>query len=746
MAARTLLAALVIVAGALSAGGFVSAAGAFPEASSWGPVGTGVPLDTKLQIVWTMAMDTASVEDAFSLTDGVQVFQGPLVFAWTHTTSAPYGSEATPLFALNSSTTYHATVLSTARDSSGLYPLDQDRDGVGGEVTDALAWDFTTEDATPPRVVSTSPADMAANVSVTTDIVVEFSEAMDKASASKAFSISPEADGVILWDPPGTRLTFSPALNLQYGTLYIATVAGTAEDLSGNFLDGDGDGTGGDAYLFRFTTEPDVAAPRVDAAGPPTGAMSVSVSANVLVRFSETMLRTSVENAVSVTHGATTWTKANGSFTWSGAAFVDDTVVFNPFENLPFAAAVTVTLNASIARDPAGFYLDGDGDGTPEGSPADNVIWSFTTEATDTTSPTVLSAKPPSGSADVPETTNILISFSESMDSTSVEDAFALASAPRTWTKGDGTFAWSQGWDEATYTPSANLAFGTAYTIRFAAGAADVNGNLLDGNGDGAGGDDFASGFTTRAEPDAVPPSVMSTIPADGAAKVTRAPTISITFDDAMNRDETAGAISMAFVTGPLEAPVALGAFDWSAANHTVSFRPAEVLDWDSQYRVSVSQAAKDDAGLRLQTPFSFVFRTDGWSGRVIGVVVAGGLPVPGATVTLGNSTTQTNETGAFEFNGVEAGTYVITFAKDGYETVRLTRELNQWTAAGEGGRVIELGTVSLQRSDLLSPAAAASIVAAVLAALVTIGFLLRRRRRIVQFDELEADEAEAER
>jgi hypothetical protein len=131
----------------------------------------------------------------------------------------------------------------------------------------------------------------------------------------------------------------------------------------------------------------------------------------------------------------------------------------------------------------------------------------------------------------------------------------------------------------------------------------------------------------------------------------------------------------------------------------------------------------------------------------VTGVVVAGETPVPDATVTLGDLTTRSNETGVFEFASVESGTYEITVSKEGYVTARQTRTLSQWGGTGEGGRTLDLGTISLQRSDLLSPTAVASILAGVLAALLTIGVLLRRRRRsVVRLDDLEPEEGEAER
>ena len=746
MTARAILAAVVVLAGVLPAS-LVSAAGSYPQASTWSPQGSGVSLDAKILIGWTMRMDTASVEDAFSLTDGLQVFRGPLEFTWTHTTSTPFVSQATPRFALNSSTTYHATVLATATDASKLYPLDQDGDGAGGEVTDALAWEFTTEDAIPPRILSTLPAAGATDVPVTTDVFAEFSEAMDEASVSSAFLIAPSADGVVVWGPSGADMTLSPGLNLQYGTQYTASVAGTARDLAGNLLDGDGDGTGGDTYVFRFTTEPDVAAPQLLTKTPPNGAMSVSVSAIIDLRFSETMLRDSVAEAISLTDGVRTWTSANGSLRWSGTWFKDDAVVLDLYENFPFSAGVTVTVNASIARDPAGFYLDGDGDGIPEGSPLDDVAWSFTTEATDTTPPAVLSTRPSAGATNVLETTDILLTFGEPMVPTNVESGFALVSAPRTWTKMDGTFSWSQGWDEVRYVPSANLAFATSYAVRLAGTAMDVSGNPLDGDGDGAGGDDFASGFETRSEPDVVPPTVVGTLPADGASAVVRRPRISITFDDAMNPGATAGAISMAHVLDLFEEPVAIGAVEWFAAYRTVSFDPLETLDWDASYRVTVSQAAKDDAGLRLATSFSFVFRTARWSGHVIGIVLDGANPLPGATVTIDNRTTQTNESGAFAFEGVEEGTYTISISKEGYEIVRLTRTFSPSAGVGLEGRTIDLGNIALQRSDLLSPVAAASLLAAALAALLTVGLFMRRRRRsVVHLDDLEAEEGEVER
>ncbi|GAI13774.1 unnamed protein product, partial [marine sediment metagenome] len=111
-----------------------------------------------------------------------------------------------------------------------------------------------TYDTTPPTVTAKSPT--GSDVAVASSITITFSEAMNQTSAQSAFSTSPSVSGSFSWD--GNTLTFDPSDNLSYGTEYTVTVAGTAEDLAGNGLDGDKDGTAEgsptDDYSWSFTT------------------------------------------------------------------------------------------------------------------------------------------------------------------------------------------------------------------------------------------------------------------------------------------------------------------------------------------------------------------------------------------------------------------------------------------------------------------------------------------------------------
>ena len=119
-------------------------------------------------------------------------------------------------------------------------------------------------DATPPTVDSpavawpTVPKEGARNVSKNTDIVVYFSEKMDKSVEPDIFfTISPEVSGGFSWSEwevngsTGSILTFNPEGELETG-IYTVNVSTEAKDLAGNGLDGDKDGDTGPNYRWSF--------------------------------------------------------------------------------------------------------------------------------------------------------------------------------------------------------------------------------------------------------------------------------------------------------------------------------------------------------------------------------------------------------------------------------------------------------------------------------------------------------------
>jgi hypothetical protein len=114
--------------------------------------------------------------------------------------------------------------------------------------------------------------------------------------------------------------------------------------------------------------------------------------------------------------------------------------------------------------------------------------------------------------------TNITVQFDEPMNIASVEASFSYTDLTTTWDITDGMPTWSNGDATLVFNPAADLGYNTTYMVDLDGSVAtDVAGNLLDGNGDGTGGDDYSFSFKTEEQPsaDTTPPTVVDTNPDD---------------------------------------------------------------------------------------------------------------------------------------------------------------------------------------------------------------------------------------
>ena len=160
-----------------------------------------------------------------------------------------------------------------------------------------------------PTLASSAPADGTTGVAVGTDIVLTFSEAMNRASVEGALSISPSVTCTFSWSPNDRVLTCDPNAGLAAGTSYTVTVGTGAQDAGGTALSA--------AATVGFETA-SVAGPNVVATDPVNGEAGVALNQNVRVTFSEAMDQASTEPALSLTPGATcdvTWNPASTDLT-----------------------------------------------------------------------------------------------------------------------------------------------------------------------------------------------------------------------------------------------------------------------------------------------------------------------------------------------------------------------------------------------------------------------------------------------
>jgi len=146
---------------------------------------------------------------------------------------------------------------------------------------------------------------------------------------------------------------------------------------------------------------PDTTPPTITAVLPEDGATDVPASTTISATFSEAMNKTSTEAAFSITPTLA------GAFTWDG-----NTMTFTPDAYLAFSTEYTVTI-AATATDLAGNGLDGNENGTADGSPTDDYNWSFST-GIDTTSPEIFNLQPADGSFINATTPTISANYSDS--------------------------------------------------------------------------------------------------------------------------------------------------------------------------------------------------------------------------------------------------------------------------------------------------------------------------------------------
>jgi hypothetical protein len=223
---------------------------------------TGVPIGQTVVIVFSEAMNYSSVVGAFTWTGP----GGQVPFDVDEYESNIFALQ--PQTLLQQNTQYTIAVSSSAMDLAGNHLVQ-------------TSWNFRTTavaDNTPPTLVSTTPADGATNVPVTTNLRLQFSEAIDRYGL-EYIVITPEiGDGVDSWSPDGSTITFDPDVDLADNTQYVMVIGqGSITDLAGNPME--------ESIIIRFTTAASLESGRISGqlAGDPGTAAANPADAVVVI-------------------------------------------------------------------------------------------------------------------------------------------------------------------------------------------------------------------------------------------------------------------------------------------------------------------------------------------------------------------------------------------------------------------------------------------------------------------------------
>ncbi len=221
-------------------------------ASSRNPVTSTEPSASAIQIsrskvlslTFGSPMDTAKIRTAFSITPSVDG-----VIAWSNNNTV---MTFTPSQLLDYKKSYTVSLAGMGNSPAPLVFVDNTSitSNVGAT---AFTFAFTTV-ALPPYVSTSQPAMNDTAARVTLPIGIRFSETMDTASVRAAFSIAPAVSGRIAWSNANTTFLFYPDSSFPYGTDFTVTIGTAAKSTYGDYVDGNKDSVGGDAYVLTFRT------------------------------------------------------------------------------------------------------------------------------------------------------------------------------------------------------------------------------------------------------------------------------------------------------------------------------------------------------------------------------------------------------------------------------------------------------------------------------------------------------------
>lgn len=458
-----------------------------------------VPVSTDITITFDKGMNRSSVENA--------TFFTPLlsdVPTWLSDREIQLD-----VGTMKFNTEYTVTILGGIANDTFVRGLDGNANGTSdGSPNDDFVFRFTTENI--PRVISHSPD----GPGQPSDVLISacFNKSMNKSSVTQLLSITPSAERWSWWNKNGTCIHIDA--ELESGTSYDVAISGDATDSNGNTLDGNKDGTpqGGDLdkYQWQFSTLIDSTLPQVVSTFPADGEVQVGLDIDITVNFTESMDTESLGTGLSVVGDDFVWDEGFepghipildfGLFSVNGNALTITEAT------LQYDATYEITLSGNTSsglKDLGGNPLDGNENGTSEGSPTDDYVFTFYT--VDPIPPQVVFTFPFPGQEDIPQEVTIRAIFDDEMDSSTLNDS-TVQLLDEQETSIDINISYSSNNNTILLRPEESLNFSKTYQVVISPGARDMSQNPLDGNGDGIGGDEFRWSFKTV--PDTTYPSI----------------------------------------------------------------------------------------------------------------------------------------------------------------------------------------------------------------------------------------------
>ncbi|MCP4282323.1 MAG: Ig-like domain-containing protein, partial [Alteromonas sp.] len=449
---------------------------------------------------------------------------------------------------------------------------------VAGNAFSGEVLNFTTSvsdaaDTIAPRIVSISPANGSSGVSVTSEIVVTFTESLDARNIEKIARIYMSGQGGDIsgdYTLIDNVLRFVPTNPLP-GSTVINTQLYHFKDAVGN---------NSCCWNYSFTTEAefDTQAPTVTAISPSDGAMDIGVNTPVVLTFSESLNASTINN----TH----------------FKLFSDGAIINPSVQRS-SDGRTVTLRGTWPAGKAMSVIVTNNVKDLSNNALSDYVSLFSTAVvnTDRIRPTVARLYPNNGASNVPSVNSIVMYTSEAMNESTLADAFHIA---ENGVLINGTLSVSASGQSIEFTPDNAFAEGALIHVYLDSTAQDSQGNAMT---------NYQGSFRMAAAASSIGtrPSTSSYIPANGVKNVALNPNLQVVYNQDM--DETTITDSL-IVLRKDGGEVLTSAVSLGADKRTVTIEPAELLETDTYYYVSLSGNITDVDGDRQYWSRSYSFTT----------------------------------------------------------------------------------------------------------------------------------------
>ena len=476
---------------------------------------------------------------------------------------------------------------------------------------------------------------------------------------------SAELSGLLTLDTSGRTLTYNPEQDLSGNWDYEMRVSGL-KDVNGNYITQVNPPRSG--IRFKASTEADLQPPVINAITPLAATVGVAVNSPIIVTMSE---------AISGAAGAINPFMAGVqpiAVNLSGTGDIAGVIALNAAHTV-----LTFTPSANLSGD-RNYYVSVSGLQDSNLNRM-NPVSGHTFRTIDNISPIVSGITPTSGSVDVAQLTDIVVTFNEAITGVADTTNYAakiiglyVAGSPASTVAGTITFVPNTNKTQLTFNPDTQLVTNTSYQVSVS-GVRDCSGNLMI----------TASGTSGHHFSTQGGPIILSTNPVSGASQVALNSNIVITFNEALT-----GEAGVNFVTTPIGVRVngggtpLAGVTTLNSDKKQLTFNPSADLAANTTYHISVS-------GVRDETNLIISQTSPPRSGIVFNSLTVDTTPPSVVSVSPANAT-----------SGVAvATTYVVNFSEDICGTV-----------GGVGANALPNYVVSVYLSGVATTAIAANRVA----------------------------------